>query len=133
MNDLVAGQIPMMFDVLTGAASFIKAGSIRALGVSSKTRSPAFPDIPTLDEAGLPGYETYTWNAIFGPAGMPKATADALSNAFQKAIADKEMQQKLSEISATPVGSTSADLAKHVESERAKWKPIVDKIGLKID
>lgn len=133
MNDLVAGQIPLMFDVLTGAASFIKAGSIRALGVSTKTRSPAFPDIPTLDEAGLPGFETYTWNAIFGPAGMPADVTKALSDALQKVISDKDIQQKLLELSATPVGSDPASLAAHVLAEQAKWKPIVDKIGLKID
>ena len=133
MNDLVAGQIPMMFDVLTGAASFIKAGSIRALGGSSKTRSPAFPEIPTLDEAGLPGFETYTWNAIFGPAGMPMDVTKALSEALQKVIADPDIKQKLLELSATPVGSNSAGLARHVLAEHAKWKPIVDRIGLKID
>lgn len=133
MQDLIAGQIPFMFDVLTGAASFIRAGSIRALGVSSKARSPAFPDLPTLDEAGLPGFETYTWNAIFGPPGMPPQTVKALSDALQKVVADKEMQQKLAEISATPVGSDGDGLARHVKAEREKWAPIVAAIGLKID
>jgi tripartite-type tricarboxylate transporter receptor subunit TctC len=72
LNDVVAGQVPIQFDNLPSASEFIKAGSLRGLAVTTKERAPSFPDIPTVAEAGLPGYETYTWNALFAPPGTPR-------------------------------------------------------------
>src|SRR4051812_28729935 len=111
MNDLIAEQIPILFDVLSGAAPFIKAGSARALAVTMKTRSRSFPDIPTVAESGLPEYETYTWNAVFGPPKMPGVTAERLSEELRKAVANPDIQKKLVELSAEPVGSTAGELA----------------------
>ncbi len=134
MADLVAGHIPLLFDVLTGAASHIRSGAARAIAVTTATRSPSFPDVPTFAEAGLPGYETYTWNAIFGPAGMPPAVVTALSREFQRVVADPEVQAKLKDISANPVGSPPEALAGQVKGEIAKWGPVIKSIGgLKFD
>lgn len=131
MNDLIAEQIPILFDVLSGAAPFIKAGSARALAVTTKTRSKSFPDIPTIAESGLPDYETYTWNAVFGPPKMPAAMVERLSDELRKAVVVPEVQKKLVELSGEPVGSSSAELAAQLKAEIAKWQPVIEKVGLK--
>lgn len=129
INDLIAGHIPMMFDVLTGAASHVRSGSVRALAVTTATRSPSFPDVPTLAESGLPGYETYTWNAVFGPAGLPAAFVQQVSKEFQRAVNEPDVKEKLKELSANPVGGTPEALAAQVRSELAKWGPVIKSIG----
>ncbi|MDB5616490.1 tripartite tricarboxylate transporter substrate binding protein [Tardiphaga sp.] len=132
MNDLIGGQIPVLFDVLSGAAPFIKAGTARALAVTTKTRSPSFPDLPTIAEQGLPEFETYTWNAVFGPPGLPANMAERLSAELRKAVADPEIQQRLRDLSADPVGSTPAELANQLQQEITKWQPVIETAGLKI-
>lgn len=129
INDLIAGHIPMMFDVLTGAASHVRAGTVRALAVTTATRSPSFPDVPTLAESGLPGYETYTWNAVFGPAGMPPALVEQLSREFERAANEPDVKEKLKELSANPVGTSPEGLATHVKAELAKWGLVIKSIG----
>ncbi|MDZ5457948.1 Bug family tripartite tricarboxylate transporter substrate binding protein [Azohydromonas lata] len=129
MSDLVGGQIPLLFDVLTGAASHIKSGSVRALAVTTAQRSPSFPDVPTIAESGLPGYETYTWNAVFGPARLPKAMVDVLSRELQAVVALPDVQLKLKAISANPVGSAPEALTTLVKAENDKWGPIITSIG----
>jgi len=129
MTDLVGGQIPILFDVLTGAASHIRAGSARALAVTTDKRSPSFPDVPTMAEAGVPGYETYTWNALFGPAGVPRPFVEQLSRELQKVVAEPEVQARLKELSANPVGSTPEALAALVKAELEKWGPVIKAIG----
>ncbi|MCX7320871.1 MAG: tripartite tricarboxylate transporter substrate binding protein [Hyphomicrobiales bacterium] len=133
MNDLIGGQIPILFDVLSGAAPFIKAGTARALAVTTKKRAASFPDIPTVAESGLPDYETYTWNAIFGPPGMPAAMAERLSAEFRKATLDPDVKQRLIELSGEPVGSTPDQLAAQLKAEIAKWRPVIQAAGLKAE
>ncbi|WP_265645638.1 Bug family tripartite tricarboxylate transporter substrate binding protein [Verminephrobacter aporrectodeae] len=129
MGDLVAGHIPVLFDVLSGAASHIRAGSVRALAVTTRERVVSFPDIPTVAESGVPGYETWTWNAIFGPAGLPRPMVDELSGALQAVTALPDVQAKLKELSATPVGSTPETLTTLVATETAKWRAVIQSIG----
>ncbi|MBW8724866.1 MAG: tripartite tricarboxylate transporter substrate binding protein [Inquilinus limosus] len=129
LNDVVANQVPIMFDNLPSSTQFIKAGTLRALAVTTKTRSASFPDLPTMEEAGVPGYETYTWNAIFAPAGTPQPVIDRLNAAAVKAVKDPATQPRLADLSATVVGSTPDELAKHVVAELAKWAPIVEASG----
>lgn len=133
MTDLIAGNIPILFDVLTGAAGHIKSGRARAIAVTTPQRSPSFPELPTVAESGLKDYETYTWNAIFGPAGVPPGVALALSKEFQKAVADPEVMARMKEISAIPVGSTPEALTAHVTSELEKWEPVIKAIDLKLE
>lgn len=133
MNDLMGGQIPVLFDVLSGAAPFIKAGTARALAVTTKKRSPSFPDIPTIAESGLPDYETYTWNAVFGPPGMPVGLADRLSAEFRTAVADPGIAQSLRELSGDPIGSSPDELAAQIRAEAIKWAPIIQAAGLKAE
>ncbi|MBC7577899.1 MAG: tripartite tricarboxylate transporter substrate binding protein [Tardiphaga sp.] len=132
MNDLIGGQIPILFDVLSGAAPFIKSGAARAIGVTTKTRSPSFPDLPTIAEQGLPDFETYTWNAVFGPPGLPPDMAERLSTELRKAVADPEIQRRLRDLSADPVQSTPRQLAAQLQQELGKWQPIIEAAGLKL-
>lgn len=129
MVDLISGHIPVLFDVLTGAASHIRNGSARAIAVTTPTRSPSFPNVPTVAESGLKGYETYTWNAIFAPAGVPRAVVEALSKEIQKVVAEPEVQEKLKEISANPIGSSPEALTAHLKVELDKWGPVIKSIG----
>jgi tripartite-type tricarboxylate transporter receptor subunit TctC len=131
MTDLIGGQIPILFDVLAGAASHIRAGSAKALAVTTKERSPSFPDVPTVSEAGLPGFETYTWNAVFGPAGMPAALVERFSNELRAVVSDEAIRARFAELSARPVGSTPDALAREVAAENAKWAPVVQAAGLR--
>ena len=129
MSDLIGGQIPILFDVLSGAASHIRSGSVRALAMTLDQRAPSFPDLPTMAEAGLPGYETYTWNAIFGPAGVPRNVVDQLSKELVAVVALPDVQAKLKELSATPVGSTPEALAALVKSDLARMGSLIKAIG----
>jgi len=133
LNDLVAGQVPIMFDNLPSSSEFIRAGTLRGIAVTTKERAPSFPDMPTIAEGGLPGYETYTWNALFAPPGTPKAVVDRLNAEALKAVKDPGVQEKLKTFSATVVGSTPEELAAHVKSEIAKWTPVVKEAGVQME
>jgi tripartite-type tricarboxylate transporter receptor subunit TctC len=130
--DVLGGQVPLMFDNLPSSTQHIKSGKLKAIAVTSPTRAPAFPDVPAMTEA-LPGYETYTWNALFAPAGTPPEAIAKLNTEANKAVNDPAVKAKLAEFSATVVGSTPEELAKHVDAEIAKWAPIVKASGTKID
>lgn len=129
MSDLIGGQIPLLFDVLSGAASHIRAGTARPIAVTLAQRVPSFPDVPTMAEAGLPGYETYTWNGIFGPAGMQRGVVDQLSKELVAVVQLPDVQAKLKELSAAPVGSTPEVLAALVKSDLEKMGSLIKSIG----
>lgn len=129
MSDLIGGQIPILFDVLSGAASHIRSGSVRALAMTLDQRAASFPDLPTMAESGLPGYETYTWNGVFGPTGVPRAVVDALSKELVAVVALPDVQARLKELSASPVGSTPERLAALVKSDLEKMGALIKSIG----
>jgi tripartite-type tricarboxylate transporter receptor subunit TctC len=133
LTDVVGGQVPVMFDNLPSASSHIEAGTLRALAVTTVERAPSFPDIPTMAEAGLPGYETYTWNALFAPAGTPPEIVDRLNAAALVALADPDVAARLATFSASVVGSSPEELAAHVSAEIAKWTPVVEEAGVRLD
>jgi len=133
MNDLVAGQVPVLFDNLPSSVEFIKAGKIRALAVTTKTRVEQMPDIPTMDEQGLKGYETYSWQAIFAPAKTPKPIVDKLNAEVKKALADPALQQRLKDLTMTITPSTPTELSKFVEDQLALWGPITKATGVQVD
>ncbi|GEP05207.1 Bug family tripartite tricarboxylate transporter substrate binding protein [Methylobacterium oxalidis] len=130
LNDVVAGQVPIMFDNLPSSSEFIRAGSLRGVAVTTKERAPSFPDMPTIAEAGLPGYETYTWNALFAPAKTPRPVIEALNAASVAALKDPTVVERMKAFSATVVGSTPEALADHVKAEVAKWTPVVKEAGV---
>jgi len=124
LNDVLGNQVPIMFDNLPSSSGHIKSGTLRALAVTTKERAPSFPDVPTVAET-VPGYETYTWNALFAPAGTPADVVARLNSAANKALADPEVGKRMTEFSAVIVGSTPEELAAHVKAEIAKWTPVV--------
>ncbi|HEX2136752.1 MAG TPA: tripartite tricarboxylate transporter substrate binding protein [Microvirga sp.] len=133
LNDVVAGQVPIMFDNLPSASEFIRAGTLRGIAVTTKERVASFPDLPTIAESGLPGYETYTWNALFAPPNTPKEIVERLNSEARKAVADPSVQERLKAFSATVVGSTPEALSEHVKAEIAKWTPVVKEAGVQME
>ena len=133
MNDLVGGQVKIMFDNLPPSVPQIRAGTIKALGVTTKQRVPGFENIPTIAEQGLPDYETYSWNGFLAPAGTPPAVIARLNAEANKAIADPGVKAKLTDISAVTVGSTPEELATFIQKELAAWEPVIRGANITID
>ena len=132
LTDVLGNQVPIIFDNLPSASGHISSGSLRALGVTTAERAASFPDIPTIAET-LPGYETYTWNALFAPAGTPPEAIEALAAAAQATMADPAVAERMAEFSATIVASTPEELAEHVQAEMAKWEPVVRDANVTMD
>jgi len=133
LNDVLGNQVSIMFDNLPSSSAHIKAGTLRALAVTTADRAPSFPDVPTMAEAGLPGYETYTRNALFAPKDTPKEVVDRLNAAATKAMADPGVGERMKEFSATIVASSPDELAAHVKAEIAKWTPVVKDANVQMD
>lgn len=133
LNDVIGNQVPIMFDNLPSSSSHIKAGTLRALAVTTAERAPSFPDVPTVAESGIPGYETYTWNALFAPANTPEPVVARLNEAANKALADPAVVERMKEFSATIVASTPQELAAHVKAELEKWTPVVRDANIQMD
>jgi len=133
ITDLLGGQVDMMFDSITSAGPHIKAGKLRALGVTSARRSAALPDVPTIAEAGVPGYEVSPWFAVFAPAGTPAPIVARLQAALVDAMRQPDTQAKLAGVGAEPIGSTPAQLAKHLDLELDRWGKLITERGIKLD
>nr|WP_246529594.1 tripartite tricarboxylate transporter substrate binding protein [Microvirga zambiensis] len=133
MNDVVAGHVPVMFDTLASATPHIEAGTVRALAVTTKDRSPTLPTVPTMIEAGLVGYETYAWQGLFAPPNTPEAVIAQLNQAVNGALADPSTADRLRALGATMVGSTPEQLEEHVKAELIKWAPVVKASGAQLE
>jgi tripartite-type tricarboxylate transporter receptor subunit TctC len=133
LNDIVAGQMDVVFDNMSSIGPFVKAGRVRPLAVTARTRSPAFPDVPTLDEAGVRGYEITTWAAMIGPKGLPKPIVAKLSAEMRRACTAPKVAAALAAQGATCANDTPEQFAQFVKKERVKWGDIVRKSGAKID
>lgn len=125
MPDLMAGRVHMMFENAPGAMGHIKAGKLRALGQTGLKRSPSLPDVPTIDESGVKGYESLSWSGIAVPAGTPKAVVDRLNKDFNTVLATAEMRGKLAEQGADTIGGPPEAFAKHIQAEREKWSRLI--------
>jgi tripartite-type tricarboxylate transporter receptor subunit TctC len=133
IQDLIAGQVQLMFDNLTSISQHVRAGKIRGLGVSSLKRTPVFPDIPTISEAGVPGYETNAWGGLVVPVGTPRAIVLKLNAEVNKALQSSTLKERYAQIEAEPVGGTPEAFAAYVRKETAKWADVVKKSGAKLD
>jgi len=134
MSDLVGGQISMAFDATPTALPQAQSGAIHAIGAGMATRMRAMPELPTLQEQGLKGFECYTWNAILAPAGTPQPIVERLSEAINKALDDPAVFKRLQEAGIDPTpGSTPKQAAAFVKAELAKWAPIIKASGAHID
>jgi tripartite-type tricarboxylate transporter receptor subunit TctC len=133
-TDLMGGQIAWAFDATPTAMPLAKAGKVRAIGAGMAQRLAAMPDLPTLQEQGLPGFECYTWNAFFAPAGTPQPAVEKLNAAVNKALADPAVSSALEKAGITPTpGSTPQSTTEFVKAELAKWAPIIKASGAHID
>lgn len=133
LADLLAGQVDFMFDGLGSSMQHIKSGRLVALAVSSGKRSFALPNLPTLDEAGVKGYDAGTWYALWAPAGTPRAIIDRMQQETAKALQGAELKSVWNNLGADPGGQPPAEMAKFVESEIAKWAKVVKDSGAKLD
>ena len=134
MGDLVAGQISMAFDATPTALPQAQSGAIRAVGAGMAERMRALPDLPTLQEQGLKGFECYTWNAILAPAGTPAPIVAQLNDAINKSLADPAVFKRLQEAGIDPTpGSTPAQAADFIKAELAKWTPIIKASGAEVN
>lgn len=136
MNDLLGGQVDLMCDQTTNTTSQIKAEKIKVYGVTTVKRIAALPNVPTLDEAGLKGFEVDVWHGVYAPKATPKPAIDKLTNALQDALKDSNVKQRFSELGAEAVSSDRATpqaLEKHLKAEIDKWTPIIKKAGVYAD
>jgi tripartite-type tricarboxylate transporter receptor subunit TctC len=133
LTDLIGGQVQLMFDNLPSSLGFIKAGKLRALAVTSAARSATLPDLPTIAESGLPGFEASSWFGVLAPAGTPRDIVQKLNQAIASWLATPEARQRLLAQGAIAAGGTPEAFAKHIEAETAKWAKVVKASGAHID
>ena len=133
IQDLMGGQVAMMFDTTVVAAPQIKGGKVRALGVTSAKRVKGFENIPTMGEAGLPGYEVTSWQGIFAPAATPPAIVARLNSEIVKILNTPEVRERLEGLGIEPVANTSEEFAAFQKAEIAKWAKVVKEGNVKID
>ena len=136
MNDLLGGQVDFMCDQTSNTTSQIKGGRIKVYGVTTRTRVPSLPDVPTMTEAGLPNFEISVWHALYAPKGTPKPIIDRLVKALQEALKDATVKQRFAELGVEPVSekrATPEALRAHLKAEVEKWAPIIKKAGIYAD
>jgi tripartite-type tricarboxylate transporter receptor subunit TctC len=133
MTDLLGGQVQSMFDNAPSALQHVRAGKLRPLAVTSAQRSPAAPDVPTMAEAGLPGYEVTSWFGLFVPANTPKPIVDKLNVEVNKALDAPDMKESLAKLGAEPAGTTPQQLGSFLASETEKWTRVVKASGATVD
>jgi tripartite-type tricarboxylate transporter receptor subunit TctC len=132
INDLMAGRVDLMFEGLASMAPFVLDNRIRGLGVSGPARSPAFPDVPTIAEAGVPGYVAVTWLGVVGPAKLPRPIVDKLNRAVNDALKSQLMTDRFKLIGEEPAPGTPEDYAKVIKADFQKWKEVIEKANIKL-
>ena len=131
LTDILGGQIQVMMNSIVALVPQIKAGKVRALAVSSTTRSPFMPDLPTMAEAGVAGYEAGSWYGILVPAGTPGPVIQRLNTEIVRAVKSPQVRDRLSGEGAEPIGSTPAEFAAHIKAEMARLGKVIREAGLK--
>jgi tripartite-type tricarboxylate transporter receptor subunit TctC len=131
--DLIAGQVQLMLESTNSITPFAKAGRVRGLAVSGPKRSEALPDVPTIAEAGVPGYEATTWTGIVAPVGMPKPIVARLNAELNQVVASPTFKERVAAIGSEPAGGTPEQFAEFIRKEHAKWADVVRRSGAKID
>jgi len=133
MADLIAGQVQLAFNGMASVLPQIASGKLKAIAIGSARRSPAAPDVPTVAEAGLPGFEYVAWNGNFAPAGTPTALVNRLSADIRRALAAPDVVQRLASLGSEPGGNTPAEFAAYVKADHARWARVVQTVGLKAE
>jgi tripartite-type tricarboxylate transporter receptor subunit TctC len=130
--DLASGQVALLFDSIVTAQTHVKTGSVRALAISSPRRSPLMPDLPTMIEAGVPGFESETWFGLFAPAGTPADIVQRISADTGAALASADVRARFAAAGAETVGGTPAQLAERVKADAAKWAEVIRAANVKV-
>lgn len=133
ITDVMTGQVDFMFSTVAASSPLVDAGRLRALAISSPQRSPRLPDVPTVSETVIPGYEVYEWNGVFLPAGVPDAIAAKLHDALVQALRDEDVRKRFNDVGAQPVGSTPAEFADYLKQEDAKWADVIRRGNIRLD
>ena len=133
INDLISGNIQVMFDNVPSIGPHVKSGRVRGLGVSSPRRAATFPDVPTIAEAGVPGYETNSWGGIIGPARLPKEIVLKLHQEIKKALTAPAVAERYRQLDTEPDGGTPEEFLELVRRETPKWAEVVKRSGAKVD
>ena len=133
LTDLLGGQVQLMFDNLPPSLPHIKAGKLKALAVTTSERAPALPDVPTIAESGLPGFEASSWFGLLAPAGTPREIVLKINGEIARWVATPEAKEKMTAIGANAKGGTPEDFVRHIADETAKWQKVVKESGAKVD
>jgi tripartite-type tricarboxylate transporter receptor subunit TctC len=133
ITDVMGGQVDFMFSTVAASSPLVDAGKLRALAISSPKRSPRLPNVPTVAETVIPGYEVYEWNGMFLPAGTPQDVVARLQKAVAESLQDEDVKKRFSDVGAQPIGSTPAQFADYLKKEDAKWGEVVRKGNIKLD
>ena len=132
-GDVIAGQVPLAFSTIPGALPHIQAGRMLPLAVSGARRSPALPNVPTVAEAGVPGYEATTWYPILVPAGTPGSVVERLNTELNGIVRSPDMKERFQAMGIDAIGSTPEALAAHIKAELRKWEKVVQLSGARVD
>jgi len=133
LTDLIGGQVQLIFDSMPSAMPHVKSGKIKALAVTTAKRSPTVPDLPTIAESGVPGFDISTWYGVWAPAGTPKDIIHKLAAEMAKALQQPAVRERLAALGAEPVGNSPEEFAAYCQSELAKWSKIVKESGARAD
>ncbi len=133
VTDLLGGQVNYMFDSITSAKPHIESGKLRPLGLTTSKRSKALPNVPTIAESGLPGYEVTPWFAVFVPSGTPKPIINKLNNALVTALKNAEIKTKFDNIGAEIIGSTPDEVTSYLNKEIERWGKVITTNKIKAD
>jgi len=133
LTDVIAGQVQLMFATSASVIPFIKAGKLRALAVTTARRSASVPDLPTVAEAGVPGYETVLWHGLIGPKGLPAPVVERLNAEVSKVLKLKETAEQLQNDGVSPAGSTPGEFLAAITKEIELWRRVVNDAGVKLE
>ncbi len=131
MVDVLSGQVQLYFATMPAAMAHVKSGKLAPVAVTSARRSQALPDLPTIAEAGVPGYEASTWYGVLAPAHTPPAVIDRLHADIVKVLGDPPLRARLADQGFEPVGSSPEEFSAHIRSEIAKWGKIIQDAGIR--
>lgn len=131
MADLIGGQVGLAFDQITSSLPQVESGKLRALAVTSAKRFPSVPKLPSVAEAGIPGYESVSWNGISAPAGTPREIIGRIQSEVARTVQLPDIKERFFKDGIEPVASTPEQFAAHIRSERTKWEKVVDAAGIK--
>ena len=133
LNDLIGGHVPLTFNNIPESIAQVRAGAVRPLGVTTAARSPTLPDVPTIAEAGVPGYDTGVWWGFLAPARLPADVKAKLAKDCAEVVKAPAVVERLRSLGATPVGSTPIEFADFIRAEYEKWGPVIKAAGIKAE